>query len=175
MADKSDLSDEQWEQIKMAAIANVPIVHLAKEYGVTDNAIRQKSFRDKWPTPERVEAARMKYLLATGTKEQLVTNRNEGSEALEIIAESDESYFQRAKNSYLKGIVPQFEESMKTPENFRPQNTKDLIGHMSLITKITGHDRPQQAVQINMWGQASGTVSGPDIPLDCTEVPQDEP
>ena len=50
-----------WEQVKLAAVAGVPFVALARQYGLTDKqgkpstgAIRVRAMREEWPVPSRM-------------------------------------------------------------------------------------------------------------------------
>ena len=53
--------DIPWEQVKLAAVAGVPFVALARQYGLKDKqgkpstgAIRVRAMREKWPVPSRL-------------------------------------------------------------------------------------------------------------------------
>lgn len=53
--------DIPWEQVKMAAVAGVPFVALARQYNLKDKqgkpstgAIRVRAMRERWPVPSRI-------------------------------------------------------------------------------------------------------------------------
>lgn len=53
--------DIPWEQVKLAAVAGVPFVALARQYDLKDKsgkpstgAIRVRAMREKWPVPSRI-------------------------------------------------------------------------------------------------------------------------
>lgn len=45
-----------WSPIRDAAIGGVPLPDLAERFGISFDALRQRSLRQKWPIPSRVRA-----------------------------------------------------------------------------------------------------------------------
>jgi hypothetical protein len=93
-----------------------------------------------------------------------------------ILAESIAETGQKGAKYVVDGLI---EVIRRTFNPSSPLMLKEIESHkeaasmFGMFAKASGLDKPQQAVQINMWGQASGTVSGPDMPLDCTQIDSD--
>jgi hypothetical protein len=176
----SVLTSEEWREVEKAAVAGVSYPELARIWGIEENAIKQRAWRFEWATPERVERLKLQYHTKLGTdtlQENHVTSCNPAPKTAEIIAESLAEKGQKGANMVASGLLSVIERTFR--EN-SPLMLKEIESHkeaasmFGMFAKASGLDKPQQAVQINMWGQASGTVSGPDIPLDCTQIDSDE-
>jgi hypothetical protein len=173
----SDLTQEQWTECKQAAIAGVTFAKLGEAYGMEPSSIKQRAWREQWPTPARVASLKEQALAnLPASQKALLPNVDGSPQTAELVAESIAEKGQKGASMVVNGLLSVIERTFR--EN-SPLMLKEIESHkeaasmFGIFAKASGLDKPQQAVQINMWGQASGTVSGPDMPLDCTQIDSD--
>lgn len=174
------LSQDQWDEVEKAAVAGVPFTELAERYGIEDNAIRQRAFWKKWAVPNRIQKLKAEYLANRGTSDSESTENNpdkpdqKGRDltASNVLAETVAEYGQKGQLAVLKGLMPWLEKTF-SPENPLLQAPADSMKvaatGANLFAKFSGLDKPQQAVQVNVWGAPgqSGSTAGA-----CWDVPE---
>jgi hypothetical protein len=171
-----------WDTIKQAAIAGVPVPDLARQWGMIDpktgrpdtTAIRKRSSREQWPIPRAV-MDRAQKMMAEARKnvKQLVTKpivtvSQDPQNPLHVVAESTVTYGKRAQLAILAGLVPEIETAMQQPGKFRPENIKELVMVGSLAHKLAGMDKDSQEIKVNvaMFGH-EGAIQQEAETWDC--------
>jgi hypothetical protein len=175
----SQYSKELWQQARDLVAAGMTFPEVSQRTGIGLDNLYKKAQREDWFVPVTALAeAREVIAQAQAAKQdngqEVSTSVQTGVEMAESVAEMG----QKGQFAVLRGLLPKIIETFGEKSALMQKEItgwKDASSAFGMFAKASGLDKPQQAVQINMWGQASGTVSGPDIPLDCTEVPQDEP
>ncbi len=159
----SELSTEQWEAVEQLAVAGMSYEEIGQRYDMEPVTIRVRAHRKKWAVPSRVQRLQ-KMLRDNRLQEQgkptnptgLVGNETEGNGAALMMAEDLEKQWGRTRSAVLRAVVPLIETSCE-PENavsFQPGNLKDLKTSVDIVATLTGQNKPQQAVQINVWQQS---------------------
>jgi hypothetical protein len=156
-----------WEEIRLASIAGVPDETLAREYNVTREAIRQQRRRGQWPTESRVELERQKAResMRDGRSTLKALSRDIETEeenlsqpvtALSLIAKTKEEYGESNRMLLRQKLSPLLQKAVTTRiEDFDPDNLDQLIKLGTFTHKMAGLDRPQTAIQLNLWGSGS--------------------
>ncbi len=156
------LPKSKWEEIRLASIAGVPDDRLASEYGVTKAAIRQKRKRGLWPTENRAELEKEKARESLNNgrstmrrlSKEIETEEDELSQSVSVaalIGKTKEEIGELTGMEVLKALSPQVISAVtEEAESFRPQNLKQLAAAFSIISKASGLDKPQTAVQVNL-------------------------
>lgn len=147
------MPNEQWAALKTASIRGVPDDELARAYGVTEAAIRIRRHRDpEWKAVvfNRPGRKATKY----------VTNRQkQASEQLkEVVEESLETIAQNNPLLLARYTFEKIQESVKKDLLPAPSNWKELNTADSIVRRATGLDKPQAAVQLNVWQGTGGPI-----------------
>lgn len=154
------LSQEQWREVERAAVGGVPFTELARQFGVTDNVIRQRAFWKKWPVPNRVLKLKAEYLAARGASDSESTeeigdnpDRN-GREltASNVMAETLAEIGQKGALSIAGYVGKKLKQSVEGDLLSAPDNWKTFSTAFGTFAKATGLDKPQAAVQVQVWG-----------------------
>ena len=160
-----------WTAIKEAMIAGVPAVELAKRYSLLNEdgtpdttAIRKRCSREKWPVPSSI-MDRASKKLAEARQEAQETARAMTTNAQGVTVSQDNreigsdevlKYWKRTQMALLPPLTEQAELAVtENPEFFRPTNLKEMTQLVGISAKLSGADRPQTAVQVNLWSQGS--------------------
>jgi hypothetical protein len=168
-------TDEEWQTARTLVENAVPMPEVAERLGISYENLKKKAQRNNWFVPSTALAKAQTALTERQNKET--------GESLRVpveahLAESIAEMGQKGQIAVLRGLLPKIIETFGEKSALMQKEItgwKDASSAFGMFAKASGLDKPQQAVQINMWGQASGTISGPDMPLDCTQMPQDEP
>lgn len=169
------LTVEQWGEVEKAAVAGVPFTELAKVYGIEDNAIRQRAYWKKWAVPYRVQKLKAEYLAHrvardSESTEQIPDKPDQFSRDLtasNVVAESLAEYGQKGAILVAKGMLPLLERTMSEGSELLTKDITDWKTFGSAFgtyAKATQLDKPQQAVQVNVWG-GDWSQSG-SVPVD---------
>lgn len=169
-----------WTAIKEAMIAGVPAIELARRHNLTDSegrpdttAIRKRCSREKWPVPASImDRASKKLADARQEVQETAKALSLTGQAVTVSQESREigsdellKYWKRTQMALLPPLTEQAELAVtENPEFFRPSNLKEMTQLVGITGKLTGADRPQQAVQVNLWTQGSGAHQTGDSP-----------
>jgi hypothetical protein len=146
---------------------------VAERLGISYENLKKKAQRNNWFVPSTALAKAQTALTERQNKET--------GESLRVpveahLAESIAEMGQKGQIAVLRGLLPKIIETFGEKSALMQKEItgwKDASSAFGIFAKASGLDKPQQAVQINMWGQSSGTVSGPDMPLDCTQIDTD--
>lgn len=153
MANKPVISPEQWAALKAASIRGVTDDELARAYGVKPITIRVARLRDPaWKaalairTPKKVTPK-----VTTAHKKASEQLQNVVEESLESIA---------AKNPLLLARYVTKKIEKATQNDLVPdiESWKDLNTADSIVRRATGLDKPQAAVQLNVWQGTGGPI-----------------
>jgi hypothetical protein len=173
MSYPSQHTDEEWQTARTLVENAIPMPEVAERLGISYENLKKKAQRNNWFVPATALAKAQTALTERQNKET--------GESLRVpveahLAESIAEMGQKGQIAVLQGLLPKIRETFRENSALLAkeiESWKDAGTAFSIFAKASGLDKPQQAVQINMWGQASGTVSGPDIPLDCTQIDSD--
>lgn len=166
VASASPDPEDIWEQIKLGSIAGIPDERLAREYGVTREAIRKRRSRQAWPSPSRVEMEQEKARQALKDGRSTLLNRKQpiGEEeeawsqpvtnpasALELIGKTKEEVGELNRMVLLQSLSPILRRAVtERAQDFDPQSIKELVALGSFTHKLADLDKPQTAVQVNL-------------------------
>lgn len=155
------LTPEAWAEVRRASEAGVDDETLSASYGVSREAIRKARQRGKWMTPERLLAqaeqqrlAERHKHIATGSVSRMSQSPIQAMEiAGKSLAEMGESHPLRLAR-YLSDKIQRAVEADALPE---VENWKNLATADGMLRKALGLDRPQQNIQVNLWGSGTST------------------
>jgi len=155
----SDLSQEEWKQVEILAVAGMTYKQLGEKFNVEPGTIAVRAHREEWAVPARVEKLRKELtesqLSQTNPTGEVgyVKESNAGVQMAESIAEMG----QKGALGVVKGLLP------KLLQTFQPDSTllqkdvndwKSASSMFGIFAKASGLDKPQQAVQVNVWQQS---------------------
>lgn len=177
------LTREQWDEVEKAAVAGVPFTELAERYGIEDNAIRQRAFWKKWAVPNRIQKLKAEYLANRGRSDSESTENNPDKPdqsgrdltASNVVAESIAEYGQKGQFAVLKGLLPKIQETFDEKSALLTKEIttwKDAGQAFGIFAKASGLDKPQNAVQVNVWGDGWGSQGA--VPVESSEVESDD-
>jgi hypothetical protein len=175
----SQYSTELWQQARDLVAASMTFPEVAERTGIGLENLYKKAQRENWfvPTTALAEA---KAVIAQAQQLKAYNPDQEGRQLSRTvqtgvdIAESIEEMCQKSKISALKGILPVFTKTFTEGSELlsQPVDTWKNAGSMTnILSKLAGWDRPQTAVQLNVWGGSGSTKSAQCWEAQEVDVP----
>jgi hypothetical protein len=173
----SDLTPEEWKEVELLAVAGLTYQEIADRYDTEAVTIRVRAYREKWAVPNRVDKIRNELK----ANEQMQTNPTgevgnvtERNEVAVGLAEDLEKQWGLTRNAVLGKLVPEIVSSCApdSPVSFAPKDLKQLKTGVDIIATLTGQNKPQQAVQVNVWGDGWGAQGA--VPVEGESVEDGE-
>jgi hypothetical protein len=164
-------TDQEWQRARDLVASGMEMPEVSERTGIPYEGLRKRAQREEWLVPSSAVS-----LAKSGLSPSKQDDCPKIVPSELILAESIAETGQKGAKYVVEGLI---EVIRRTFNPSSPLMLKEIESHkeaasmFGMFAKASGLDKPQQAVQINMWGQASGTISGPDIPLDCTQIDSD--
>lgn len=159
----SKLSRAEWDEIKDAAIAGVPITQLGERYEIPEGTIYVRAHREKWPIPNRIKAmaAERANEIPNGLKVANVSQCKKEAITMEIAADSLLKNGEEGSLIASQLVLGLLRKASDKPEVLAPlADVYDLTAGLKAIRLAAGMDRADGAtvnVSIGGW-QASVTA-----------------
>lgn len=167
----SQFSPELWQQARDLVAAGLTFSEVADKTGIGFENLRKKAQRDNWLVPSTV-LAKSKTALSTH-REQKQVSQSVSTDL--VLAESVAETGQKGAKLVVEGLIEVIRRTFAPSSDLMKKEItshKEAASMFGMFAKASGLDRPQSAVQVNLWGQGSGSQAGPDA-LDCTEIDVD--
>lgn len=163
------LTPEQWEQVKQACIAGMSYRDAEKVFKVDYFAVKQRAWREEWPTPLKLEKMRREKSVTPVLQEgQLSEKRPET--ALQALTESMEGYRSRT----ILGLAKLAEKgvSRAVSADLPVENWQDAKLVADIAMKL--HQVGQESVQVNICNAFADMGEGAVIETGAEIVGDDE-
>lgn len=147
------LSPEMWGAVKAASLRGVLDDELAASFGINKDAIRMKRSRDaEWKAAYMGKKGRPVRFAVTNTKK-------EASEVLKrVVGENLETIAQNNPLIVARYTAQKIREAIANDSMPVPGTWKDFSAADSIVRRATGLDKPQAAVQLNVWQGTGGPI-----------------
>lgn len=184
MPTPSLLSEEQWKEVEIASVAGVPDDKLERDFGISQNAIRQRRKRFAWPTRKRMEIEQEKARQALRNKEKEDVQSSHGAETIvthghstpkagevigKTIAEMGEVYPLLAS----RYVLSKLEETVTKDLLPAPDSWKAMAVADSILRKNLGLDKPETQVNLSLWSSQSIQTERDVTPSSALDVEDD--
>ena len=150
----SQYSKELWQQARDLVAAGMTFPEVADSTGIGLDNLYKKSQRERWTVPSTV-AAKAQELVAKRHGEKQVSTSVQ-TEA--VLAENVAEYGQKGALAVVRGLLPKIQQTFREESALLAKeitNWKDAGTAFGIFAKASGLDRPQTAVQVNLWSQGS--------------------
>lgn len=169
----SELTEEQWKEVETLAVAGMSYEEIGQKYDMEPVTIRVRAHRKKWAVPSRVQRLqkmlREKGLIQTKPTD-LVGNETEGNVALKMA----ESLTEIGERNALRVAVyteNKLREAIEGDLLPAPQNWKDFSAANRTNADATGRNKPQIAIQTNVWGDGWSGQGAVPVEAEDADAP----
>jgi len=150
------LMPHQWDEVKTAYEQGVSYSKLSDSFGISQGAIRKRASVNQWISPARLaqltheESLKSKSrCLPSGEMKRL----SQDVKGVEVVAENISEIVDKLALRITQTLAKQTNDALDSaPEAFRPTNLKQLGSAVSTIWKVSGRDKPQMSLSVNLWG-----------------------
>ena len=163
------LTPDQWEQVKQACIAGMSYRDAEKVFKVDYFAIKQRAWREEWPTPLKLEKMRREKAVTPVLQEGRVSEKRPET-ALQALTESMEGYKSRTMLSLFK--LAEKGVSRAVSADLPVENWQDAKIAAEIAMKL--HQVGQESVQVNICNAFADMGEGQLIETDVAIVSDDE-
>lgn len=178
------LTPEGWQEVRRAVEAGLSMPEAAQKFGVTHEAVKQRSFREEWLTEKRIqklaaEAMARKYenVKQSPSVTQPEKGQNSGEEAnssrqsaLEIVATTLEGHRSRTMLKLAKLAEKGVERAIDA--NLTIENWQDAKIAADIAMKL--HQVGPESVQVNICNAFADMGEGAVVETDAEIVGEDE-
>lgn len=149
----SDLSPDQWREVRDASIVGVADETLAEKFGITREAIRQRRFREDWPTMERLRIKQRESLalLSEDLRKEVKDPLSRTVTAASVIAENLEEIGREHELRIAKYASEKARLALERDALPIPQDWKTLDVTDKMVRRSTNLDKPQIQVTTNVF------------------------
>lgn len=163
------LTPEQWEQVKQACIAGMSYKDAEKVFKVDYFAIKQRAWREEWPTPLKLEKMRREKAVTPVLQEGQFSEKRPET-ALQALTESMEGYKSRTMLSLLK--LAEKGVSRAVSADLPVENWQDAKIAAEIAMKL--HQVGQESVQVNICNAFADMGEGAVVETEAEIVSEDE-
>jgi hypothetical protein len=158
------LTPEQWSQVKDACVAGMSYQDAARIFKTSYDAIRQRSCRENWLTPLKIE--NMKRELAVTEKEKLSQEAGKAEKPVLLASQAVAETLESHRSQTLLGLAKTLKNAINSPEaqSIIPENVSELVQLGGLALKLYGIEQ-QNSVQVNIVTDGSADFGGDDFPV----------
>lgn len=152
------LTPEQWAQVKEACVAGLSYQEAATIFKTSYNAIKQRAWREEWPTPLKLENLRKAKTVTELLPEGQVSEKRPET-ALEALSTSFEGYRSRTLLQLAKAAENGIKRMVEA--DLPIENWQDAKSAADIAMKL--HNVGQDSVQVNIAQAFAGMDEGPVV------------
>jgi hypothetical protein len=155
------LSDQEWREVRSACESGVSFQRAAETFGINVNAIKQRSWRERWVTGAKVEKVTRNL--------QAVTSRNPTPKTAEIVAQSLLERQEEHKGIVHRTILKALKAAEKAPPAIESMTDyeKAVKVHRLNLDMTTGESAQ---VNLSFWHGEAGQGLRDVGPADALDV-----
>lgn len=163
------LEPEQWEQVREACVAGMSYRDAEKVFKVDYFAIKQRAWREEWPTPLKLEKMRREKTVTDVLQGGQVTDKRPET-AIEALSTSFEGYRSRT----LLQLAKAAENGVKriVDADLPVESWQDAQIAATIAMKL--HNVGQEGVNVNVLVGGDGGFEGPVVEIHESDTYDDE-
>jgi hypothetical protein len=153
-------TEHEWQRARDLVASGMEMPEVSQRTGIPYEGLRKRAQREEWLVPSSSVSL---------SKAGLSKNKEENSPAIVpaevVLAESIAETGQKGAKYVVDGLI---EVIRRTFDPSSSLMTKEITSHkeassmFGMFAKASGLDKPQQAIQVNLWSQGSGAVQSDD-------------
>lgn len=155
------LTVEQWGQVERACVAGMSYAEASRVFQVTQEAVRQRAFREQWLTPIKIERMKREQAV-TALSQQGAVSQNRPETAVEAVATSFEGYRSRTLLQLAKAAENGIKRMVEA--DLPIENWQDAKSAADIAMKL--HNVGQDSVQVNIAQAFAGMDEGPVVSIE---------
>ncbi len=162
------LTPEQWGQVERACVAGMTYAEASKVFQVTQEAIRQRAFREEWLTPIKIEKMRREQAVTRVSQEGAVS-QNRAETALEALSTTLEGYRSRTVTGLARLAEKGISRAVSADLPIENWQDAKIVADIAMKLHQIGND----GVQVNVCAAFAGMEEGPLVETEA-ETEEDE-
>ena len=163
------LTKEQWGQVERACVSGMSYAEASRVFEVTQEAIRQRAFREKWLTPIKLENMRKQQAITQLSQEGVIPQKR-AETAIEAVSTSLEGYRSRT----LLQLAKAAENGVKrmAEADLPVESWQDAQIAANIAMKL--HNVGQEGVNVNVLVGGDGGFDGPVIEVEGADYDESD-